>query len=172
MHGASSGAPFADTCPAGEAIVGYTGYTTTTQPIVVDWLQPFCGKLSIVASSTTCQIAVSSGTTLPARGQIAGTGPWSETCPPNQVVVAFHGRAGYDLDQVTFECAPLQLAPSAASYQIVIGPTTSLPTQGGPTGPTFQDGCPPDQVTVGSIGQAGPIIYELGMSCATPVVVP
>jgi hypothetical protein len=172
MHGGSSGTPYTDACPAGQAIVGFTGYTTTTQPIVVGWLQGLCGKLSIVASSNTCQIGISPGSTFPGRGQAGGTGPWVQMCPQNQVVVAFHGRAGIDLDQVSFECAPLTLAKTGSTYQITTGTPTSLPPQGGPTGPTFQDGCPPDQVAVTSNVQAGQIIYELGLSCATLTLTP
>jgi hypothetical protein len=93
-------------------------------------------------------------------------------CPSNQVVVAFRGRAGYDLDQVAFDCAPLSLSRNRFGGQVTIGPVTSLPPQGGPTGPTFQDGCPAGEVVLGTNSQAGAIVYKLGLSCATPVVVP
>jgi hypothetical protein len=89
-------------------------------------------------------------------------------CPQNQVVVAFHGRAGFDLDQVSFECAPLEFSTTG----VTIGAVTSLPPEGGPTGPLFQDGCPSGEVVVGTSAQAGSIVYNLGLSCATPVVVP
>src|SRR5260370_16092114 len=95
-------------------------------------------------------------------------GPWSVRCPADQVVVGFDGRAGFDLDQVSFECAPLVLAGSASGYQLSTGPTTSLPVDGGPTGPTFQDGCSPNQVVVGTTTYAGQIIYQIGLTCSTP----
>src|SRR6185295_6852142 len=121
------GTVYADVCPAGEAVVGYVGHTTTTQPIVVDWLQTVCGKLSITASG--CQVTVSPGATLAGRGRATGTGLWMVMCPPNQVVVGFHGLAGFDLDRVSFECAPLNILESSSSYRLSIGAVTSLPAQ-------------------------------------------
>jgi hypothetical protein len=169
MYGATGGTAYGDICPPGEGIVGYTGSTTNNQPIVVGQLQTICGKLSI-AGSSPCQITVSPGTTLPARGTNPRTAPWTERCPSNQVVVGFHGRAGYDLDALGIDCAPL--AVSKAGNGVLHGPITSMPTQGGPTGPTFQDGCRPDQLAVGSNLQAGQIVYALGLFCATASLVP
>ena len=93
-------------------------------------------------------------------------------CPANHVVVGFHGKAGFDLDQVSFECAELSLSPPGSPYQVMIGPSTSLPPQGGTTGPLFQDGCAPDKVVVGTRSQAGQVVYELGLLCAVPAVTP
>jgi hypothetical protein len=171
IHGGSGGTAYADVCPAGEVVVGYVGYTTTTQPIVVDWLQTVCGTLSVTASAE-CQVTVSPGATLTGRGRAAGAGPWTVMCPPNQMVVAFHGQAGFDLDQVSFECAPLVILKSFSGYRLSIGAGTSLPAQGGTTGPTFQDGCPPNQIAVGTNTHAGQIIYELGLYCSTPALTP
>jgi hypothetical protein len=171
LHGGSGGTAYADVCPAGEVVIGYVGYTTTTQPIVVDWLQTVCGTLSVTASAE-CQVTVSPGATLMGRGRASGAGPWKVMCPPNQMVVAFHGLAGFDLDQVSFECAPLTILKSFSGYRLSIGAGTSLPAQGGTTGPTFQDGCPPNQIAVGTNTHAGQIIYELGLYCSTPALTP
>jgi hypothetical protein len=172
LYGGSGGTPFTDMCPVGEAVIGYAGYTTTTSPIVVAWLQTICGKLSISSALMSCQLVITPGTILPGRGRAAGMGPWNAMCPANQVVVAFHGRAGVDLDQVAFECAPLTMSGSSGSYRLSIGAATSLPPHGGTTGFTYQDGCPAGQIVVGTDGQAGPIVYELGLSCGAPAIQP
>jgi len=170
MYGGTAGTPYTDTCPTSEVVIGFTGYTTTTSPIVVGSLQTLCGKLSF--TSPSCQVTVSPGTTLTVRGHVGGMGPWTSMCPANQMVVAFHGRAGFDLDQVAFECAPLVLSKMGSSYRLSTGPVTSLPPEGGTTGPVFQDGCGTSQVAVGTRGHEGAIIYDLGLLCATPAVTP
>ena len=172
QYGGNGGTAYSDVCPAGEVVIGFSGYTTTTAPIVVGWLQTLCGKLSIAPTRFACSIAVLPGTMLSGRGQIGGMGPCTQACPQDQVVVGFHGRAGFDLDQVSFECAPLQLSSRGPTTQVTIGPITSLPPEGGTTGPTFQEACPPGEVVLGTSSEAGAIVYKLGLSCATPVVVP
>jgi hypothetical protein len=164
--------PFADICPSGEVIIGFSGYTTTVSPIVVSWLQPVCGKLTAGIGINGCRLVIMPGTLLPGRGRIAGMGPWSATCPANNAVVGFHGRAGFDLDQVSFECAPLGLSRNASTYVLTVGPSTSLSPQGGTTGPTYQDGCAPNGVVVGTSGQAGQIVYSLGLTCGQIAVTP
>jgi hypothetical protein len=167
-YGANSGTAYGDICPPGEAIVGYTGSISASQPIVVAQLQTICGRLSI--GGTPCQIGVSPGTTLPARGTNPRTGPWTERCPANQVVVGFHGQAGRDLDAVGIDCAPLTVSKTGSG--VSHGPITSLPALGGSTGPIFQDGCQPDQLAVGSNLQAAQIVYQLGLFCAKVSLVP
>ncbi len=158
---------FADACPDDGPVIGYRGYVDTRDPASIGRIGAICGQLSV--SPSGCQIAVSTGTTLPMRGQY-GDVAFTQTCPADQVVVGFRGRSGYLLDQVGFICAPLVVSTGATGFKLSIGTTTALTPAGGTGGDAFQDGCPAGQIARGSnvtIFVEG-IVDAFGLMCGTP----
>jgi len=129
----AGGTATTDTCPAGQALVGFAGSLSAgTTAGVHRQIKGICGIVSVVGTT----ISVGVGTTLPTRGQ-PGTSAWSRMCPANQVVVSFSGRSGLLVDQLTFACAPLTAAGSAVGSPLNAGAATSLSPVGGTGGTAF-----------------------------------
>jgi len=156
---------FKDICPMGGPVIGYTGSIDSTMPTSVGKMATVCGKIAIDASSGSCKVLVNAVTTMPMRGTV-GDVPFTQTCPPNQVVVAFQGRAGTYLDQVSFTCAPLVISSTPMGYQLAIGTRTGLPPSGGNGGTAFQDGCAAGQIVHGTnVTTFSGIVDAAGVIC-------
>jgi hypothetical protein len=162
----SGGTPYNDTCPAGQAIIGFEGSLVTAG----GWhgqIQALCGTLQL-SPSAPYTISVSSGATLPVQGA-GGELPWVSTCPPNQLVVGFGGRAGLYFDQLSLRCAPLLV--NGPPYTLSRGTITNLPSAGGTGGEPFPTtDCPGGQVAIGSRVRAGGYIDAFGLACSSPAL--
>jgi len=176
QHGMPQNGPTStDICPSGQVLIGYglsatrpSNFTTD----IVSKIEPSCGTISVKPDQGACKIVVSPGDNLPARGRYSN-GATIQSCPSNQVIVAFKGRSGRDVDQLGFGCAPLDIILVNQSYRAKIGAITFLGTVGGTGGSAFQDGCPSDQIGVGNkITDENGFIGAFGLVCATPVLAP
>lgn len=158
---------YTDNCTQNQVVIGYTGYVDTRTPVSIGTIQTICADLS-VTSSGTCQITASPGTMLPMRGTV-GTVAFNQTCPANQVVVGFQGRALEVLYQVGFQCAPLVISRVGANYNVSVGPTTPTTRAGGTDGTAFVEPCAAGEVARGT----NVTIYQgfvgaFGLICGTP----
>jgi hypothetical protein len=163
-HGGDGGTAYVDACPGSQMVVGYLG--TYDPTAYVDSIQAVCGVV-LVTGSSTYQITMSPGATLPSHGT-AGGSSFAAMCPKDQVVVGIYGHSGLWVDQVGFECAPLTISQSLA---ISIGTVTQLPASGGPGGGAFGDTCPSGQVAIGSDVASGFFVDSIALRCATPTLV-
>jgi hypothetical protein len=176
QHGMPQNGPTStDICPSGQALIGYglsairpSNFTTD----LVSKIEPSCGVLAIKPDQGGCKIVVSPGANLPTRGRYSN-GATVQTCPSNQVIVAFKGRSGRDLDQIGFGCATVNIIKVNGSYRADVGAITFLGTVGGTGGSAFQDGCPSNQIAVGNkITDENGFIGAFGLVCATPSLLP
>ena len=166
-QGGPTGAPFGDTCPVDQAVVGYRGFLTPP-PVgltLIGGVQTLCGVLTLGASSPL-GIATSPGATLPMRGASRAS-PWTQVCPADQVVVGFSGRSGAALDQVAFECAPW-FAADAGGVGLSVGGSVTLMAAGRDGGMPFEDLCPPGQLARGTSGRSGQWVDSLALLCGSP----
>ena len=151
-------------CASDEAIVGLAGRLDSR-----GWhgrIQAQCAK---VAATPTPPYGIVTGAprTTPLRG-LLGSVMWTRSCPTNEVLVGFNGRAGALIDSMTFRCAPVNINLVAGSYQVVIGTATSLPAIGGSGGNAFPTSdCPPGQVATTIRGRAGDNVDAFGLRCST-----
>ena len=158
------GALFEDGCPQGEAVVGFAGWIHT----FANWhgrIQVLCGSPGLVAGDAW-SVAVGGGATLPLRGVI-GDFEWTRTCPKDQVVIGFEGRAEGLLDELVVRCAPLLVTEGAGGFAVITGAETALPAIGGKSGNPFPlTKCAAGEVaTMGRI-RAGDFIDAFGLGCS------
>jgi hypothetical protein len=158
-----------DTCPAGQVITGFFGSFGSNGTIITE-LGAQCGTVRLVDAVATFMLTVGSGATLTTRGT-AGTAMWTRSCPMNQVVTAFDGRAGLYMDQLTFSCAPLSVDPQGRT--ISVGNAGPLASAGDTGGTAFADSfCPAGEVAVAARTHENFYIDGLALVCGTPTVVP
>ena len=171
--GSSTGPTFMDACPASQAVVGFAGLTNFVQTTTITTLQVICGQLSI--DPAKCDVHVLPGATLPARGT-RGTMPYRMTCPSDTVVVGIDGQSGTRIHVLSLVCAPLSLSLSTVPYQVVVGPSTSVPPSGGgDAGQPFMARCGGGRIASGAIAGIDTATNELenlGLMCGTPTVTP
>jgi hypothetical protein len=136
--GSQPGKDVTDVCPPGQAIIGYKGRISHHSVVTVGTTQALCGQ--IVFDPPTCAVRVEPASTLPERGTV-GTDSYSQTCPPNQVVVGVRGHSGTRVDQISFRCAELAISVTDPS-RLVETSSTWLPPSGGDGGNAFEGGCP------------------------------
>jgi len=129
----AGGTATTDSCPAGQALVGFGGSLSVgTTAGVHRQIKGICGTVNV----TGTVVSVGVGTTMTTRGQ-PGTSAWSRMCPASQVVVSFSGRSGLLVDQLTFACAPLVAAASTVGSALNAGAASSLSPVGGTGGTAF-----------------------------------
>jgi len=161
---------FTDVCPSQQVVIGYAGLIDTTQQNSVNDIQTICGQL-VLGNSGGYRITTATGATLPQRGGFRGS-PFSRMCAANQVVVGFSGRAGTELDQVAFDCAPLNITMSAGTFALSIGVISTLPAAGGNAGTAFAAiACSPGQVARGTNLSENMDLQSFGLVCTTPVLI-
>jgi hypothetical protein len=168
---ANGGTPFQDGCPAGQALIGFSGtmtVATATQTAVPRQIAARCGVLQIAGTTVT----VTPGAMLPIHGMMAPT-PWTRTCPANQVMVGFTGRSGSFMDQLVFDCAPLTAASAAPGANLTPGTAAPLPAIGGTGGMPFaQINCPAGQVASGSLVRTGDFMDAVSLICSRATIAP
>ncbi|HVR64046.1 MAG TPA: hypothetical protein VMU50_19240 [Polyangia bacterium] len=131
---AANGTSNQDSCPPGQALIGFSGSLNMANPstAVLRQITGQCGVLAI--DGTT--VIVDAGATLTTRGQ-PGVSAWARTCPANQVVTGFSGRTGSLIDQLVFICAPLTASSAAVGTALMTGAELSLAAAGGGGGTAF-----------------------------------
>jgi len=164
--GGQGGVAFDDSCPPGQALVGFSGKLDGQ-----NWhgnAAGRCGTLTIEAVDDKPVVKVSPAEKLPLHGAANQTGQtWDRMCPPDQVIVGFSGRAGALINQLTFRCAPLALAEDATGFSVAIGAPAALMPIGGDGGTPFpQTDCPAGQVANRQRGRASNDLDQFGLGCA------
>lgn len=134
-------------------------------------LQGSCASLS-VTGTTTLRVTATPAETMPLVGDAPGSVEQAQACPSDQMIVAFAGRSGSDIDQLAMVCAPLLIGGSYPNYQLSLGELAVQPGIGNLGGAPFdQISCPVGQVAVGHEGRAATIVNTLGLLCAAPALV-
>jgi hypothetical protein len=158
----SGGVAYDDACPDGQAVMGYHGFLTSAP--YNGKIQALCGTLAIGPGPA---VTVTPGATLDLRGNVGAT-EWTRTCGTDQVVVGFSGRSGALVDQLTFECAPLDISLQGNTYAIAVGQKSLLAPVGGTTGSAFDlTECPAGAIATVSHIRAGDNIDAFGLGCST-----
>ena len=170
-HGGDGGAPYIDTCPGNQVVIGYQGYVTNVLDAgdeLVGSIQTICGQLAIGGASMD-QVVTSPGATLSARGQSPDS-PWTQMCPANQTVIGFEGQSGEYLDRIAFTCAHWTATTTPNGVVLARDMTDTAVAQGGDGGTAFQESCPAGQVARGSAIRAGFWIDSFALICTTPTL--
>jgi subtilisin family serine protease len=171
MGSATGGLPYNDACPAGQALIGFSGaLSAATTAGTHRQLTPRCGIVEVTGNTASATVTVRAGLTLPTRGK-AGPASWTRDCPTNQVVVGFAGRSGLLIDQLTFSCAPLAAKVGTAGTALTVGTATNLAAIGGTGGTAFTaNKCPTNQVATVSRVRVGDNMDAFGLGCGKAVI--
>src|SRR6185436_6611128 len=164
----AGGVAYNDACPAGQALIGFSGsLSTTTSAAVHRQITPRCGIVRVTGTA----VMVSAGNTLATRGK-AGASAWTRDCPANQVVVGFAGRSGLLIDQLSLGCAPLLASAGSTGTALTVGSTvTTVSAVGGSGGTAFtMNKCPANEVATTSRVRVGDNMDAFGLACGKAVV--
>ncbi len=161
--GVNLGVAFNDACPMGQALVGFSGVLKTN---VHAALKGMCGLPNLNVQGAGFVVKVGAGTALTQRGGTGDT-PWTRSCPADQVLVGFSGRAGTTIDQLVLTCAPLLVSEAVdGRFSVAPGAATPLMAIGGAGGAAFvQTDCPIGQVGAAQRLRAGTLINAFGYGC-------
>lgn len=160
----AGGMLFPDTCPAGQVMVGIVGEVGGS----FDKIGVVCGLPSV---SPSLGVSIAAGASLPLRGTSPNT-PVSASCPADQMLVGFGGRAGSLFDEIALRCAPVTTPFASGAYTVTIGTIAAVAAVGGTSsGGGFADtDCPAGDVAIGANIRGGGSIDAFGLICATPTV--
>lgn len=161
----AGGTLYPDACPAGEVMIGIEGETGAS----FEKIGVVCGKVELSSDLT---VTIAAGTKLPQRGTNTGAAV-SRTCPANQMVVGFSGRASAVVDQLILRCAPLVMAGADAGGNITpeLGAITTVPQAGGDGGVAVPDtDCENGGVAPGANIRASAAIDAFGLRCGAPTL--
>lgn len=166
---ATGGTAYYETCPAGQALIGFYGQIRSGAQYHGK-IGAKCGLVSMLAGAGGAKgVVVSAGKTYSLHGKYGSSTTWNRDCAANQVIVGFRGRAGGLVDQLIFRCAPLSITGSSGAYTVTVGTTTDLAAIGGSGGNLFSStDCPTGQVANTSRIRAGDGLDGFGLGCATP----
>lgn len=136
---AGGGDPFEDVCPAGAALVGFSGNVGGN----IDRIRGVCAAMLLDVDTAvapyTYAIAAGATTDLPIHGANATT-PFAIQCPADAFVVGISGEAsGGGLHDVTIHCATLLVNGSPGSFAITYGPVTTNTVDGDNAGSAYTD---------------------------------
>jgi hypothetical protein len=166
------GTSFNQRCRTNEVLIGYRG-TVDPPEVIVNYLRTFtavCGTLSITGTNTFA-VTATQAETLTTQGTQTGSMMQTATCPANQVVVGFSGRAGGFVDALTFSCARLTISGSSPNFTLSIGTPNDTSAIGGPGGMPFAAiACPAGTIAVGHAGRADIDVQAFGLLCARPTL--
>ena len=169
----TSGTEYLDTCPPGQAIIGYHG--TESRSPSMPWLQGIqtqCGQLQ-VGPAPGYAITTSIGMLFPIRG-IGSGNAWMALCPPDQVVVGFEGRTSDWVAQLAFRCAPLSVTSGPGGYAVTVGgPITTTVSAGSNAGTAFSPiDCPAGRIAGATSLRTDNYPRTFALQCGVPVLAP
>ena len=165
LVGGSAGMLYGDPCPDQHVVVGFEGATENAATPYAH-IAARCGRIRM---SATAPHRISSitweGVTLPARG--TGGVVWAASCPSNQAVTGFQGRADGELYALSFVCQAMTVGPgSGGAVLSPSGPATVEPLMGLQSGNSFSRiSCPTDQVAIGTYLRSDGRIHAFGLLC-------
>ena len=157
---------FSQTCGPDEVVTGYevtaAGLEAGQQ---LESLQGFCSAVS-VDWGAGLRVVTTPSAPMAAMGMTGGA-PQTQRCPDGEMVVAFSGRSGSDIDQLAIACAPLLIYGAFPRYKLNLGAPEEQPGIGNLGGAPFATiSCPKGQVAVGDEGRAATIVNTFGLLCA------
>lgn len=163
------GEEFIDSCPEGQAIVGFEGFLwDDVDRQVHGRLRAICGVPSIRRDGEQCVVEIGPGATLPDRGT-SGTIEWTRMCPDDEVIMGFQAWTGHNVDIAVFRCAPLLITGDGGGYAITRGPFTDLsPVGTGDGHVNFQQDCPDDQIATTTKLVATNFLRGMALGCQRP----
>jgi hypothetical protein len=104
----------------------------------------------------------------PQVGTPEGT-PFDDACPGDQAIIGFRGSVQdvgvFLVSSIQSLCGQLLLA-SATATEVSVVPGATLPERGVPSGTTWSQMCPRDQMVVGFWGRSGRSLDQVGFDCA------
>ncbi len=158
---------YTDSCPEGQAIVGFSGLLRDYD-LVHARIRAICGIPSVKQVGNDCVVEVAPGELLPVRGT-SGSIDWSRMCPENQFLMGFKVWTGDNLDKTIFRCAPLLITREGSQFSVTRGPFTDLEFVGKDAGHNNpQADCPADQIATTTYIQADTAPRALGLGCRSP----
>lgn len=169
---------FTDTCPAGQVLVGFSGYYTQSLNrsdfFYMTAAQGLCATATPVWDERKAAyvLDLKRQDPLPLRGRTT-FGKYERACPAGMVVTGLSGtRYDVAITALQVSCAELQVARAGDAWEVRLGEpvklTSAVPRSFGDSG--FQGPCPAGQIAVGQHGSAPTLIATLGVVCATPSV--
>jgi hypothetical protein len=164
----AGGSAFNDACPAGQALIGFSGMLTQAGGYHSQ-ITAQCGAVNRLGAPGAYVLNVTGGLTLPTRG-MGGTSAWSSFCPTNTVVSGFGSRSGGLVDQIVLSCTPLGV-DAALGTTISFGTVTVLAPAGGTGGHANpQADCPTGQVATVARLRGGDGVDAFGLACSVPSI--
>lgn len=159
--------PYTDSCPDGQAIIGFKGFLRSLD-LVQARMRAICGIPSVKAVGNDCVVERAFGEILPVRGT-SGEEEWTRICPDNDFLMGFKAWTGDNIDKVIFRCAPLLIALEGSHFVVTRGSFTDLELIGKDDGAeNFQQDCPSGQIATTTIIQADNVIRAIGLGCQSP----
>lgn len=158
---------YIDSCPDGQAIIGFTGFLRSLD-LVHARIRAICGIPSVKPVGKDCVVEVASGELLPVRGT-SGEEEWTRICRDNEFLMGFKAWTGDNIDKVIFRCAPLLITPEGSHFVVTRGPFTDLEFIGKDDGAVnFQQDCPSGQIATTTKLQSDNVIRAIGLGCQSP----
>jgi hypothetical protein len=171
-YGGDGGNPHTDTCPPGQAVIGYQGELLPADAgliVTVSRIQTLCGVLAVDGTASN-EIVVTPGATLPEYGMWPGPS-WTQTCGTNEVVVGFSGRSDAYIYQIDFQCGHWIVSSTNGIYRLSMDRTTTLGGAGSDAGNQFPEvACPVGQMAVGTALRSGFWLDAFSLVCGTPTL--
>jgi hypothetical protein len=166
----SGGTRFQDECGAGEALVGYHGYSEPSTNMSSDYvvgMQSICAQVRVPPGTVDVETASPVVRTL--RGPM-GPVVWQAVCPANMVIFGTWATAASNMvENFRFRCASLvaSASPPGAVAAVSVRELSWTSRRGLPeTG----SNCPVGQIARGHILHVGSWIDGYQLLCGTPTV--
>jgi hypothetical protein len=144
-------------------LIGFEGAQARNQNY--PWLQSaagICGIATVIGSGSAATASITESGKLATLGNTNGS-PWVRRCPANQVLVGFEGTAAGWMGTIGFRCASML---PAADGSFTVGPVTTLPIAGAPSGSPFPTtDCPAGQVAIGEHLRSSTWLDGFGLIC-------
>jgi hypothetical protein len=171
VHPSAGGAPYVDTCPANDVLIGFQGTMDADMDSANPWLKSLtglCGTPHLMGSGPFT-IAITPSFVLTTRGGPSDKMLPDAKCPDNQMIVGYRGNSGGYIDAVSFDCAPLVVTGDATNGYLITIDTGNITTVG-PLGGTGGSGfgnyaCDPGQVADGTNVHSGAWFDGFGLVC-------
>ncbi len=163
----SGGDAFEDVCPAGSALVGFSGNAGGN----IDRISGRCAplQLDVELGSTPYAYEVTAGavTDLPVRGGNV-TAPYTIECPPDAFVVGLSGEASNSgVHDLTIHCAQMLVSGAPGSFAVSYGPVTTHTVNGLGSGSAFSDQLAEPAIVDRYRGRDGAWVDAIGIGEAT-----
>jgi hypothetical protein len=163
VRGTEAGAQLIASCLMNGVLIGFEGTQARNQNY--PWLQSaagICGIATVTGSGGSATVSITESSKLSTLGSTNGS-PWARRCPANQVLVGFEGNSAGWMGIIGFRCAPML---PGADGSFTVGPVTTLPIVGAPSGSPFPTtDCPAGHVAVGEHLRSSTGLDGFGLVC-------